>query len=191
MITVNASPSATIDEISRAEADRLTGYDPIRIAEIVSIYRFLEGRRHIFAGRVLDFGAGKPGTCREPEPYRALVEGQGAEYLPYDAGDRIPDGPFDVILCTQVLQYLDNPQTELDCFACWLRPRIGILVLTYPTNWAECEHTDLWRFTKAGVDRMLLRAGFTVLEHVRRAEVRIGGYTFPLGYGVVAVAGVK
>ena len=188
MITVNALASATIDEISRVEADRLVGFDPIRIAEIVSIYRFLEGRRHLFAGRVLDYGAGKPGTCRTPQPYRALVEGPHSEYHPYDLGDDYPIGPFDSILCTQVLQYCDDPMINLMIFAEWLKPRHGNLILTYPTNWAECEQTDLWRFTKAGVDRMLEKAGFAVVEHVRRAEVRIGSYSFPLGYGVVAVA---
>jgi SAM-dependent methyltransferase len=188
MITVNASASATIDEISRAETERLAGFDPIRIAEIVSIYRFLESRRHLFAGRVLDYGAGKPGTCRTPQPYRGLVEGPHSEYHPYDVGDEYPVGPFDCVLCTQVLQYVDDPGLMLMIFNEWLRPRFGTLILTYPTNWAECEQTDLWRFTRAGVDRMLERAGFAVVDHVRRAEVRIGGYSFPLGYGAVAVA---
>lgn len=187
MITVNASPALTIDGVSRHECEEFKGLDPIRIAELISIRRFLEARRDLFRGRVLDFGSGKTGTCRKPEPYRDLMAADSI-YFPHDRGDVLPNPPFDVVLCTQVLQYIDDPALCIAQFAEWLRPVSGVLILTYPTNWAECEHTDLWRFTKAGVDRMLARAGFGVGVHERRAEVRIGAYSFPLGYGVVAVA---
>lgn len=188
MIIVNANPDLTIDGVSRLECGEFAGYDPIRIAELVSIRRFLEARRLLFRGcRVLDFGAGRPGTCRKPEPYRDLMAPDTA-YCPYDRGDVLPNPPFDVVLCTQVLQYVEDPALCIAQFAEWLRPVSGVLILTYPTNWAEAEPADLWRFTKAGVDRMLARAGFGVGVHERRAEVRIGAYTFPLGYGVVAVA---
>ncbi len=189
VIIVNASPSVTIEEISRQDCATLAHFnlDPIRIAEVISIRRFIEARREIFRGRVLDFGAGKPGTCRTPQPYRDLM-GPDVTYLPHDRGEVIPNPPFDVVLCTQVLQYIEDPALCLAQFAEWLRPVSGVLILTYPTNWTECEAADLWRFTKAGVDRMLTRAGFEVGPHERRAEVRVGTYSFPLGYGVVAVA---
>jgi SAM-dependent methyltransferase len=188
IITVNACSSQTIDGVSRHDCEELRDFDPIRQAEIVSIRRFLEVRRELFGGRILDFGAGKAGTCRKPQPYRYLLEGPDAEYHPYDRGDVVPNPPFDVIVCTQVLQYLEDPALQIAQFGEWLRPRLGTLVMTYPTNWAECEPGDLWRFTKAGVERMLERAGFAVGPHERRAEVRVGAYTFPLGYGVVAIA---
>jgi SAM-dependent methyltransferase len=188
MITVHAEPALTIDGLSRYECEEFAEYDPIRQAEIVSIRRFIEARREIFRGRVLDYGAGKPGTCRQPQPYRYLVERPDVEYLPYDRGDVLPNGPFDVILCTQVLQFVEDPSLTISQFAEWLRPWHGVLVMTYPTNWAECESSDLWRFTKAGVDRMLYRGGFEVGIHELRAEVQIDVFHFPLGYGVVAVA---
>lgn len=188
MITVNASAAVTINGVSRKECEALADYDPIRQAEIISIRRFLEARRGLLTGRILDFGAGKPGTCRAPEPYRDLCEGPDAEYFPFDRGDVLPPGPWDVVLCTQVLQYVSDPGAVLDLFGRWLHPRQGTLILTYPTNWAECENTDLWRFTKAGVERMLSRAHFQVVAHVRRAEVQVGAFHFPLGYGVVAGA---
>jgi hypothetical protein len=66
MIVVNACPSLTIDGVSRLEAAEFIGLDPIRIAELVSIRRFLEARRELFRGcRVLDFGAGRTGTMPE------------------------------------------------------------------------------------------------------------------------------
>lgn len=188
MITVNAELALTIDGVSRHECEELAEYDPIRQAEIISIRRFLECRRELFRGRVLDFGAGKPGTCRKPQPYRHLMTDPDLVYHPYDRGDVLPNPPFDVVLCTQVLQFVEDPALQLAQFAEWLRPVEGVLILTYPTNWAECEPGDLWRFTKAGVDRMLARAGFAVGVHERRAEVRMGVYSFPLGYGVVAVS---
>lgn len=187
MITVNVSPAVAVEGVSPQECLDLCDLDPIRQAEVISIRRFLEARRELFRGRILDYGAGKPGTCRTPEPYRYLVSQSDGEYLPFDRGDVFPEPPFDVILCTQVLQFIEDPAALLSLFGAYLRPRAGVLVLTYPTNWAECEAEDLWRFTKAGVDRMLHRAGFAVGVHERRAEVRIGSYSFPLGYGVVAV----
>lgn len=188
MITVHAQPSLTIEGVSRHECEALASVDPIRQAEIISIQRFLAVRRELFVGRVLDFGAGKPGTCRRPQPYRQMIEQPGVEYLPYDRGDVLRNPPFDVVVCTQVLQYVDDPPLVIRQFAEWLRPRQGVLLLTYATNWAECEQDDLWRFTQAGMERMLLRAGFAIGVHERRAELQVGTYTFPLGYGVVAVA---
>src|SRR5678815_3910343 len=96
-------------------------FDPIRQAEMISIHRFLEVRRELFRGRVLDFGAGKPGTCRTPQPYRSLIEHGDIEYLPYDVGDVMPNPPFDVVLCTQVLQYIEDPAVLIFQFAEWLR----------------------------------------------------------------------
>lgn len=187
MIVVNAVPALKLEGVFDYERDGLREYDPIRQAELISIRRFIEVRRELLAGRILDFGAGKTGTCRQPQPYRSLIK-TDADYLPFDKGDVLPNPPFHVVLCTQVLQYLEDPALQIAQFAEWLRPTKGVLIMTYPTNWAECEPTDLWRFTKAGVDRMLCRAGFEVGVHERRAEVRVGRIlSFPLGYGVVAV----
>ncbi len=156
--------------------------DEIRQADIASIRLFMESQKHLLKGRVLDFGAGKPGTCREPQPYRDLVSG---EYLPYDIGDELPSSPFDVIMCNQVLQYLHSPFTQLVNFCSWLHLR-GKLVMSYQCCWDEAEDTDYWRFTQAGMERMLDQIGFKVDLHERRAEVKLGNFRFPLGYGVVA-----
>lgn len=159
-------------------------FDPVRQAEISSIRAFVRQHKGLLFGRVLDFGAGKSGICRNPQPYRDLVQA-GSEYLPFDQGDTLPAPPFDVVLCTQVFQYLDDPQTILKQFHSWLIPA-GVLILTYPCCWDEVEDNDYWRFTKAGMERLLIGAGFQVGIHERRAEVRMGQFRFPLGYGVVA-----
>jgi len=156
--------------------------DTIREHERQSIRAFMENHSGYLRGRVMDFGAGKLGTCREPEPYRDLVDG---EYVPYDKGDQWPDGQFDCVICNQVLQYVHDPRYELER----LREKLqfgGHLVLTYATCWDEVEQDDLWRFTKAGMSRLLRYAGFDVLLHERRAGINLGGFTFALGYGVLA-----
>jgi SAM-dependent methyltransferase len=157
----------------------------VRDLERASIRQFMERNRRYLTGRVLDFGAGEPGTCREPQPYRDLVRG---EYVAFDESDRghgLPEGSFHAIICTQVLQYLDDPAWYIRQFWTKLKPG-GHLVMTYPTSWDEVEEFDFWRFTKAGMQLLLRRAGFQIAEHERRASINLGGFQFPLGYGVVA-----
>jgi len=189
MIRVIAQDNLTIEThepVGAAMVQQLTAFDEIRRAEIASIRAFVDSQKHRLKGRVLDFGAGKPGTCREPQPYRDLVDPQ-AEYVPYDLGDEWPKGDFDTILCTQVLQYVDDPWTLMFNFR-GLVTDGNTLVLTYGANWPECDREDRWRFTQAGMDHMLRRADFDIEVHERRAELVIGCNTFALGYGVVAVA---
>lgn len=152
--------------------------DEIRGIERQSIRDFMERQRHYLRGRVLDFGAGR-------QPYRDLVEG---EYVPHDTGypdSSEPQGEFDAIMCNQVMQYLPDPLLALRQFHAWLTPG-ACLVMTYATNWDEVEPSDLFRFTRKGMEYLLREAGFTVLVHERRAEIALGGFKFPLGYGVVA-----
>lgn len=154
----------------------------IRELERKSIREFLERHKEYLQGWVLDFGAGKPGTCAAPQPYRDLVTG---DYEPFDLGDKWPTGPFDTILCTQVIQYVIDPRRDLGWFAQWLK-RGSHLVMTGPTNWEEVEDSDLWRFTRAGIRKLVEAAGFQVLTCESRAEIDLGGAKFSLGWGVVA-----
>jgi len=154
----------------------------IRDLEPASIREYVANNTGRLRGRVLDFGAGKPGTCWQPEPYRDLVPG---EYFPFDLGDEFPAGSFDAVLMTQVIQYLPDPRETLGQLWSVLEDG-GALVMTGPTNWAEVEVTDLWRFTRAGIRRLLETSGFCVLDLRQRAEVEIGGFVMSLGWGVVA-----
>jgi SAM-dependent methyltransferase len=154
--------------------------------EIVSLRDFMEANRQYLKGRVLDFGAGKPGTCRQPQPYRDLVS-DDREYVPYDKGDSWPGvhTVFDAIICTQVMQYLKEPDVWLRRFFEVLKPG-GHLVMTYPTNWPERESDDHQRFTKTGMEERLTEAGFSVIRHDCRASKPLCGEPAALGYGVVA-----
>lgn len=154
----------------------------IRDLEKRSIEQFVKENGCYLKGRVLDFGAGKPGTCAKPQPYKEYISG---EYWPMDKDDVFPGGQFDAILCTQVLQYLPDFVEAFNMFAHWLKPG-GHLVITYPTNWDEVESTDLFRFTQAGMTRLIEYSGLVILKHDRRAQIELGNFKFPLGYGVVA-----
>ena len=155
----------------------------IREIEIASIRDYVVKNASYLRGRVLDFGAGKAGTCRQPQPYRGLVQG---EYFPFDVGDELPPGPFDAVLMTQVIQYLPDPRQTLSQLESLLRSGAA-LVITGPTNWAEVEETDLWRFTRSGIRVLLETAGFHVLDVQQRAQIDVGGFVMSLGWGAVAV----
>lgn len=143
------------------------------------------------AGRVLDYGCGT-------QPYRYIVKAAGGEYLPYDraefggnvSGEDIGELPMvcDSILCTQVVQYVEDVYTLLAHSRNRLRAKSGVLVMTYPTNWPEVELEDLHRFTKAGMEHLLTGAGFEILVHERRAELVNRDGTWALGYGVICRA---
>jgi SAM-dependent methyltransferase len=154
--------------------------DTVRQLERSSIRSFMERNRQYLKGRVLDFGAGK-------QPYRDLVDG---EYVPFETNELAPPrGDFDCIMCNQVIQYIRWPGELLDEFCGLLSTRKGHLVMTSPLCWDEVEATDLWRFTKAGMEMLLSRNRWSVLVHERRAEIDLNGFKFPLGYGLVARAG--
>ena len=160
-------------------------YDRIRQIERYSIREFMEGNKAFLRGRVLDYGAGE-------SPYRALVEG---EYIAYQHTPESHstqelaelEASVDCVMCNQVVQYVPKPLIMLSRFNALLKKKNGYLVMTFPTNWDEAEVEDLHRFTSSGMRKLLHAAGFSVLKCVRRAEVRIDSFRFPLGYGIVAV----
>lgn len=149
----------------------------LRVAERNSIRAFVEKYRRFLAGRVMDFGAGK-------SPYKDLVA-VNAEYIAFEKGDKVPGGRFEAILSNQVLQYCESPGAILSFFHHKLIDG-GHLVLTYPTNWPEVEANDYWRFTKAGMNRLLLENRFKVMHHEERAVLNIPGFGLVFGYGVIA-----
>ena len=193
----------------------------LRDLEHYSIHAFVKqaASEGYLSGRVLDYGCGK-------QPYRDIVEEAGGEYFGHDFPDYpastvseiILDSSenwfeeeWDAILCTQVVQYIpiwvdhggdlgeSNPLfTDLYSMYAALDARSGYLVMTYPTHWPEVEAEDFYRFTKAGMERLLTDAGFTIVMHQRREtfygidNVKMIGEVFAdefaLGYGVVARA---
>lgn len=149
--------------------------DTVRQLERSSIRSFMEENRCYLKGRVLDFGAGK-------QPYRDLVDG---EYVPYEPGNKI-EPPFDAVISNQVVQYLPNPLAQIRQFRTDFLKAGGILVMTGPTNWAEVEGEDLFRFTRNGIAYLATQAGFTNIKVKSRASILLGGFELSLGWGLVA-----
>lgn len=168
----------------------------VREVEHTSIRMFVQQAADagMLSGRVLDYGCGR-------QPYRPIVEAAGGEYHGYDRAefpanisevdvgdDELVAQDWDTILCNQVVQY--DPHTRLFLAGLWglLAMNRGLLVMTFPTCWDEVEPEDLVRFTAQGMRWLLTDVGFEIVSMVRRAEVNVGGFRFPLGYGVVGRA---
>lgn len=145
-------------------------YEELKQLELASIRKFLEDNKEYLTGRVLDYGCGL-------SPYKDLC----GEYVGYEKGQDLPKGPFDTVLCTQVIEFVDNPLSLLIRFSL-LAPTI---VMTYPTHWPETEPADLWRFTKTGMEALCREAGLTVLKHEPRASIDYKDFKLTLGYGIV------
>lgn len=151
----------------------------IRKVEKDSIRKFLQDAKLLFTGRTLDYGCGE-------SPYKYLVSGEYVGYDPkYDSKREIPEGKFKTIICTQVLEYIVDPLNLLTAFYGLLEDG-GYLVMTYPTHWEEVEPTDLHRFTKVGIERLLEAAGFGIISHTKRHSISFDDFELVIGYGVVA-----
>ncbi len=165
----------------------------IRKLERLSIRDFVQecADDGLLNGRVLDHGCGK-------SPYREIVERAGGDYWGWDhpgnpgyvattegsvyhMGDDPPLGPFDAIICTQVVQYVRSPRRFLYDLRFSLR-RGGWLLMTGPTNWPIVEKEDRHRFTAEGIRLELKDAGFSQIEVDYRATVTHDGESWPLGW---------
>ncbi|EMF01580.1 class I SAM-dependent methyltransferase [Streptomyces mobaraensis NBRC 13819 = DSM 40847] len=125
------------------------------------------------SGRWLDFGAGT-------SPYRGLLPGAELETAEMRGGEdltadheldadglsALPDGSFDGILSTQVLEHVTDPDTHLREALRLLRPG-GKLVLSTHGVWEEHGGQDLWRWTADGLAAQAERSGFTVDRAVK------------------------
>jgi SAM-dependent methyltransferase len=120
--------------------------------------------------------------CHDAEAWR-LVRADAARTLPYR------DASFDVAVCEQVLEHLEDPAATLAEIARCLRPR-GLLVLgvpTFPPGVAAlrdrvarpAEHGHVQSFTKTSAVAAAARAGFDVRD-VRGFRSFSGGIASPL-----------
>ncbi len=131
--------------------------------------------------RILDAGAGQ---CR----YRSLFAktryigidfGKGEQQWDYSGLDTVgrlellpfPDGCFDGVICTQVLEHLADPESVLREL-CRVTRSGGWMLLTAPLGFGEHQVPhDYYRYTRYGLRYLLEKTGWTVA----RIEPR-GGY---------------
>lgn len=134
------------------------------------IRRLIPQLEVVAGGRVLDYG------CAEM-PYRDAfppgVELVGAD-LPGNpvAAIRIgPDGSldadgqsFDAVLSTQVLEHVEDPGHYLsECYRV-LRPGGRLLLSTHGIMIYHPDPVDLWRWTWAGLERIVSEPGFEIVR---------------------------
>jgi len=173
VITLQAySPSAV--DLTPAEASLYGQMDRVRQATNAGIRRWVIQWRELLQGRVLDYGAGKPGTCRIPQPFRELIG--AAKYVPWEPGDEtvLADESFDAILCTQAVQNCEDPlEVFNECFYDLLKPG-GHLVLTYPGAWEEIEQ-EFWRFTQHGLWLLCHKSGLKIVQHEPLVQLAVDG----------------
>lgn len=164
----------------------------LREIERASLTAFVQDSadKGLLDGDVLDLGCGH-------QPYRKLVRGKyfawdRAHYpgsvVALDIGAAYKDKgtpwdrTYDTVLCTQVIQYVDDPSALMRTI---LR-HANHLVMTGPTNWPVVEKEDLRRFTPTGISELLHRAGFLSIEVTEREYVIFEGERWCLGWGVVS-----
>lgn len=128
----------------------------------VTLDRFVAA--HASRGRTLDIGA-QNGPYGAFFPNRVALDirrGIGVQVIGDAQAIGLVDAVFDVVLCTEVLEHLPEPQRAIDEMFRVLKPG-GTLLLTtrflFPIH--DAPH-DYFRFTKYGLRHLLRR--FEVLE---------------------------
>jgi SAM-dependent methyltransferase len=115
--------------------------------------------------RLLDVGCGDM-------PYLPLFAPHAREIVGLDVGDNpratltgpiesIPaeDASFDVVLCAQVLEHVDEPAQGVRELARVTRPGGRVLLSTHGAMVYHPNPVDLWRWTGAGLERLFRENG--------------------------------
>ncbi len=155
-----------------------TGRERLRPRMTNPNWLILRRRRNIFGNwlrqlqlrepKVLDVGG-------RIQPYRELITSPG-QYWAIDlrptalvsavaTAERLPfaDNSFDLVLCTQMIEYAPNPATVMREIHRVLRPR-GALLLSAPSIFPRDSEQDRWRLFPAALNQLL--CGFSEVEIV-------------------------
>jgi SAM-dependent methyltransferase len=113
--------------------------------------------------RVLDVGCGE-------KPYRELFD--ASEYVGVDAAENaaadlhgraeelpVPDASFDVVLCLQVLEHVEEPARAVRELHRATAPGGRVLAATHGVQVYHPNPDDLWRWTHAGLQRLFAENG--------------------------------
>jgi len=71
-------------------------------------------------------------------------------------------GGYEVIFCTEVMQFIYNPYNALELLSTMLVPE-GILYINFHKKYIDCKGNDYLRYTRKGVERLLKETGFQIL----------------------------
>jgi SAM-dependent methyltransferase len=156
----------TLDTVSREGRERLhpslTNPNWLVLRRRREIFRKWLAQVHGRDLNVLDVGG-------RIQPYRPLLEGRLCRYLAVDLrptplvnvvarGEQIPlaSAQFDLVICTQVLEYIPEPGAVIAEIYRVLKPG-GCLLLSVPAVFPRDSEQDSWRFLPESL-RCLLRS---------------------------------
>ena len=137
--------------------------------KITALVRDMLSGCQVGAGsKLLDYG------CADA-PYRGLLP-EGVDYVGADlAGNPhaqvvldpdgavpVGDAEFDVVLSTQVLEHVEDPQSYLRESSRVLRPGGRLALSTHGIMYYHRDPVDHWRWTRTGLTKIVEEAGFRV-----------------------------
>jgi len=163
----------TLNEVTRQGRERL--YPSLTNPN----WLVLRERRRIFERWLAQLPSGKLDVLDvggRIQPYRALIANRVGQYVAVDLrltplvdvvarGEQLPlgDAAFNLVICTQVLEYVAQPSLVFAEIHRVLRPG-GTLLLSVPSACAADSEGECWRFLPAGLRHLL--AGFTRVQVV-------------------------
>ena len=125
----------------------------------------LAARTHGKTLRILDVGCGD-------KPYYPFFADAAAEYVGVDVvpGPQVdliggieaipvPDASFDLVLCTQVLEHVDDPARAVAELRRVTAPGGRVLLSTHGVQMYHPSPGDYWRWTRTGLEREFTEAG--------------------------------
>lgn len=132
--------------------------------------KWLARHAHRVRGRLLDLGAGNQpylswyGPLSDSVVAVDAIPGEGTDVLCLATALPFADNTFDTVLCTNVLEHVENAELAVSEAFRVLRPGGHMLVsvpFLYPTHEAPY---DFWRTTHHGLRSVLERHGFRIEE---------------------------
>jgi SAM-dependent methyltransferase len=130
-----------------------------------TLEKYVQG---LSSNHVLDLGCGE-------KPYKSLFSNAqsyvGIDYRSKSAevrgvGEHLPfrEESFDTVICTQVLEHVENPKLVLEELRRVLTDD-GLVVLSTHGFWIEGhEKVDYWRWTIQGLRKIFEDSGFKIVE---------------------------
>ncbi len=168
------SPTSPVNRSYRSYLDLFPRSHPAWQARKISARALRAHGEQLFSGRLLDIGCGNKS--------KALLLGDlVSEYVGLDHKDSqheqtdvdlfgtaydipVPDDSFDCILCTAVLEHLEEPADALAEAYRVLKPG-GVAMYTVPLFWHVHEAPrDFFRYTRFGLEHLFGKVGFDIKE---------------------------
>ncbi len=180
-VVTNAGHMERLEEVEREARERL--YPSLTNPSWLVLRR----RREIFQKWIAQLGTHKLDVLDlggRIQPYRPLLAGRVRRYLAVDLrqtplvnvvarGEQIPlaSERFDLVICTQMLEYIPEPAVVIAEIHRVLRPG-GCLFLSVPAASVRDAEEDAWRFLPAALRQLL--AVFSQSEIVSEGSSLIG-----------------